>query len=103
MNAKNLLLHVGSLRSRYPFLPRSIWGQLNQLKRTELFSDFPRDCGPGSPVLRRYVKDPANSVVHCEIVLVDEHGRLVRVAETLPPLAVLPCSTAAAIATGTAA
>lgn len=95
MNPQNVLMHVGSLRTRYPFLPRSTWAKLNELKRTESFSDLPRDCGPGSPVLLRYLKDQASGIVSLEVVLVDGAGQVIRIAE---PLAPLPASSPSAAA-----
>ena len=82
----SVVMHRGSLRIAYHRLPRSVWPELNRLKREECFSDLPHDPTPGDLVLRRYLEDPVTKAIEFEAVVVVESGRVLRFTETRPPL-----------------
>lgn len=91
-SAKDRNFPWGSLRSRYRFLPRSAWAELNRLKREEGFSDLLGDPGPGSLALLRCVRHPSNGTIDC--IVVDDCGQVLRFSDTITPLTPLPSKVA---------
>jgi len=87
---KSVVMHKGSLREAYRHLPRSVWSELNRLKREERFSDMPHDATPGDLVLRRYVESPTEGRVDIDLIVVDESGEILRMTQTLPQLVPVP-------------